>query len=351
MKQIVLEKPGSFAERDAQRPVASSGQALVRIARVGVCGSDIHAFAGRHPIYTYPRIIGHELSCVLVEVPPNDRDLKPGDRCAIEPYLSCGHCRPCQKGRGNCCEQIAVLGVHVDGGLQEYLTVPLALLHKSSLLSLDQLALVETLGIGAHAVRRSGIKAGDAALVIGAGPIGIATAQFVSAAGAKAQMVEKNAERRVYVEQMGFAASPTAELLSADVVFDATGSATSMAVSLSHVSAGGVLVWVGLTREPVSLDDGLFHRKEATLLASRNSVGLFPEIIRSMELGTVDTAQWITHRLHFNEVISQFAALPARQGLVKAMIDLSDVGDSSLRTNTHTDTNHRAGQHQPKAYD
>ena len=121
MKQIVLEAPGRFTEREVPVPLAAADEALVRIEKVGVCGSDFHAFAGRHPIYTYPRILGHELSGVIVEVPVNDKGLQVGDHCAIEPYMGCGNCRACAAGRSNCCERIQLLGVHVDGGMQEYL--------------------------------------------------------------------------------------------------------------------------------------------------------------------------------------------------------------------------------------
>src|ERR1700728_178297 len=155
MIQIVLEAPGQLVERDARMPEAAPGEALVRMEKIGVCGSDFHAFAGKHPIYTYPRVLGHELSGVILAVPENDKGIRAGDRCAIEPYISCGECRACRRGRNDCCEKIQLLGIHVDGGMQEFLPVPVRLLHKSDSLTLDQLALVETLGVGAHAVERS----------------------------------------------------------------------------------------------------------------------------------------------------------------------------------------------------
>lgn len=323
MKQVVLEAPGRFTQREAPVPVAAAGHALVHVERVGVCGSDFHAFAGRHPIYTYPRIIGHELSGVVREAPTNDKGIEAGDRCAIEPYISCGKCRACARGRYNCCEEIRLLGIHVDGGMQEYLSVPIGLLHKSTKLSVDQLALVETLGIGAHAVNRSGLKPGEEALIVGAGPIGIAVAQFASALNARVHIVEKNEWRRAFVEGLGYTSSPSPEGHQADAVFDATGSAAAMASSLSYVATGGSLVYVGLTRDPVCIDDALFHRREVTLLASRNSFGLFPRIIHLIEEGKIDTSQWITDRLKLSEVTSQFNSLPARQNLIKAIVEVN----------------------------
>jgi 2-desacetyl-2-hydroxyethyl bacteriochlorophyllide A dehydrogenase len=297
----------------------------VRVEKVGVCGSDFHAFAGRHPIYTYPRIIGHELSGVIVDVPSNDRGVNAGDRCAIEPYLTCGKCRACAQGKNNCCEHIRILGIHVDGGMQEYLIVPPGQLHTSTKLSLDQLALVETLGIGAHAVERSGLQPGEEAIVVGAGPIGVAVAQFASEAGARVHVVEKSECRRAFVERMGYITSQSAEGHEAHAVFDATGSAAAMTASLARVAPGGRLVFVGLTREPVCIDDSLFHRKEITLLATRNSFGLFPRIIRLIEDGRIDTSQWITDRLRLSQVISEFQFLPDRKTLIKAIIDVDDL--------------------------
>jgi 2-desacetyl-2-hydroxyethyl bacteriochlorophyllide A dehydrogenase len=326
MKQIVLEAPGRFTEREVQAPIAAAGQALVRMEKVGVCGSDFHAFAGSHPIYTYPRIIGHELSGVVVEAPANEKGIQSGDRCAIEPYMSCGKCRACVMGRNNCCERIRILGIHVDGGMQEFLSVPLVLLHKSNRLSLDQLALVETLGIGAHAVMRSGLKQGEEALIVGAGPIGIAVAQFAAAIGAKVHLVEKSEWRRSFVESMGYSASLSPEDRQADAVFDATGSAVAMGKSLAQVATGGRLVYVGLTRDPVCIDDSLFHRKEVTLLASRNSHRQFPRIIQLIEESKIDTSHWVTDRLKLSEVASQFQLLPTRQTLIKAIVDVNGLG-------------------------
>lgn len=324
MRQIVLEAPGKFSERDAAAPTADAEHALVRVEKVGVCGSDFHAFAGRHPIYTFPRIIGHELSGIVVDAPSNDIGIQVGDRCAVEPYLTCGSCRACKQGRNNCCERIQLLGVHVDGGMQEFLSVPLELLHKSTRLSLDQLALVETLGIGAHAVDRSALQAGEEVLVVGAGPIGISVAQFASEAGAHVHIVEKSEWRRQFVEQMGYTTSPTPERREAEVLFDATGSAAVMGSDLAHVATGGRLVFVGLTRDPVYIDDSLFHRKELTLLASRNSFGLFPRIISLIEEGRIDTSRWITDRLQLSDVVSQFQSLPARKTLIKAIVDVGE---------------------------
>lgn len=324
MIQVILEAPGKFAEKNAREPEAGPGEALIRMERIGVCGSDFHAFAGKHPIYTYPRVLGHELSGVVVEIPANDSGIHPGDRCAIEPYISCGTCRACLRGRNNCCQNLRVVGIHVDGGMQEYLAVPVHLLHKSESLSLDQLALVETLGIGAHAVDRSGLERGEEALVVGAGPIGIAVAQFASARGAAVHVVERNEWRRQFVEQMGFSASSGAKDRCADVVFDATGNAEAMSASLQLVAAGGRLVFVGLTSDPIRINDSLLHRREITLLASRNSYNIFPRIIRQIESGEIDTSPWITHRVPLADIALRFQNLQEQPTLIKAIVDVQN---------------------------
>ena len=324
MRRILLNAPGKFVDIMVPRPVPSSGQALVRVHRVGVCGSDFHALAGRHPIYTYPRVLGHELAGEIVEVPENTRGLRPGDRCAIEPYISCGKCRTCKVGRTNCCEQLRLLGVHVDGGMQGFLGVAIELLHKSDLLSLDQLALVETLGIGAHAVKRSQLRAGEEALVVGSGPIGLAACHFAEAVGAKVAVIEINDWRRHFAHKLGVEALPTPDGRLADVVLDATGSAAVMADSLNHVAPGGRLVFVGLTRDPVRIDDALLHRREITIYASRNSCGQFPSIIRMLEERKINIDPWITDRLTLDEVPARFKELSEKVGMMKAVVEVRD---------------------------
>lgn len=324
MRQILLKAPGELVERQVDRPSPSPSEALVRVRRVGVCGSDFHALAGRHPIYTYPRVLGHELSGEIVEIPHHGNGIAVGDQCAIDPYLYCGSCRACLRGHTNCCEQLRVYGIHVDGGMQGFLSVRLDLLHKSKLLSLDQLALIETLGIGAHAVSRSGLKKDEIALVIGAGPIGLAVIQFAQAAGATVKIAELNSWRREFAEMIGAEPFSRGDNQLADVVFDATGSAESMSASLQYVAPAGRLVFVGLTKDPITLNDSLLHRREVTVYASRNSCSQFPRIIRMIEEGHIDTTPWITDRMALTEVPRQLQHLPSKSNLIKAIVELDD---------------------------
>lgn len=324
MLRMVLEAPGRFKAQNADAPSANPQEALVRVRRVGVCVTDLRAFAGQQPFFGYPRILGHELGVEVVEAPPNDRGIAAGSRCAVEPYLSCGQCRACIIGKPNCCERIEVLGVHTEGGMRELMTVPLDHLHKSEQLSYDQLALIEMLSVGAHAVERSGLKEGEDALIIGAGSIGLAVIQCAMAVRANVRVVEIDPERRTFLAGIGVESRREADENPADVVFDATGNAKAMEQSLQRVAPGGRLVFVGLVMSPILLDDPLFHRREVTLLATRNSVNQFPRVIRLVEQGAIDTSPWITHRMKLSEVPERFAAFSQLTDGGKTMIEIGE---------------------------
>jgi 2-desacetyl-2-hydroxyethyl bacteriochlorophyllide A dehydrogenase len=342
MQAVQLAEPGRLLHVDVPQPASpGAGEALVRVHRVGVCGTDLHAFRGRQPFFTYPRILGHELGVEVLAVGADVSDVAVGDRCAVEPYLNCGRCIACRRGKPNCCRDLKVLGVHVDGGLRETFIVPAVKLHASLTLSFDQLALVETLGIGAHAVERATLSPGETVAVLGTGPIGLAVIQFALAAGARVIAVDPNAQRLAFCrERLGFSKDATldptvypdvanrlAELTQGDLptaVFDATGNASSMAASFNYPSHGGRLVFVGLFTGDVTFNDPNFHRRELTLLASRNSRPEdFRHIIAWVESGQVDTTPWITHRATLREVPDEFATwVNPGAGVLKAMITI-----------------------------
>ncbi len=312
LKTITLIEPGRFTVSETAAPEAPrTGETLVKVRRVGICGTDLHAFRGRQPFFTYPRILGHELGVEVLSIGGGDRfGLDPGERCAVEPYLNCGECIACRHGKTNCCASLKVLGVHMDGGMRDIISVPTHKLHRSRSLTLDQLALVETLGIGAHAVDRACIEPGEWALVIGAGPIGLAVIQFARAAGARVIAMDVNTDRLAFCRDiLGVASAILADddalaavsqITAGDlptVVFDATGSAASMMSAFRYVASGGRLVYVGLVLGDVTFHDPDFHRKEITLLATRNATGKdFVRIIGLLESGVIDTNPWVTHR-------------------------------------------------------
>lgn len=311
--------------------------ALVAVRRVGVCGTDFHAWRGHQPFFSYPRVLGHELAVVVDAVGAGVTNVVPGDACAVEPYLNCGTCGACRRGRTNCCERLQVLGVHVDGGMRERLVVPAGKLHGSRRLSLDALALVETLGIGAHAVRRAGPEAGEWALVAGAGPIGLGVAIFAHAAGARVVVSDPLPARRTFCAGrlpeaivLDPAEAPLAEQLRATcgelprLVFDATGNATSMRASFDVVGHAGTLVYVGLFQGDLVFPDPEFHKRELTLRASRNaSAADVTRVMELLEAGRVDVQPWITHRAGLAEVPAVFPSWTQPEaGVVKAMIEI-----------------------------
>jgi 2-desacetyl-2-hydroxyethyl bacteriochlorophyllide A dehydrogenase len=337
MLEIVLEQPGRFASRDVSEPTPAPGEALVRIHRIGVCGTDLHAFAGRQPFFNYPRVLGHELGVEVIDPGSDPQGLHAGDRCSVEPYLNCGHCIACRSGRSNCCTDLKVLGVHIDGGMRSLLTVPARKLHRSAKLSYDQLALIETLGIGAHAVERAAVKPDDFVLVIGAGPIGLSVIQFALVTGATVSVMDVSetrlefcrtqlgvshtlapgVEASIRLKEMGGGDLPT-------VVIDATGNAKSMAGAFDLPAHGGRIVFVGLIQGDVTFNDPNFHRRELTLLASRNALPqTFRDIIALVEAGRVNTQPWITHRLSLAETPGVFPErISGNPAVLKAMIEV-----------------------------
>ena len=324
MRQIVLEQPRQFAAHIVPPATPNPGEALVRIRRIAVCGSDWHAYDGNQPNYSYPRIIGHELSCEVVEVPENTRVIRPGDRCAIEPHFTCGVCGPCRLNRPNCCTEMKVFGVPVDGGMRGLAAVPVERLFKSDRLSFDRLALVEFLTISAHAVVRSGLVAGDEVLIVGAGPIGLAVLQFALMAGASARIVEKVAFRREFTSRFGVEVLADYDGRTAPFVFDATGDEEAITSSFGRVSAAGTLVLVGQLLGTVPVDHTLLMRRELTIKMSRNSHHHFPRVIGMMERGEIDVDPWITLRMPMTAVPGIFAELTTRKNYIKALFEVED---------------------------
>ncbi|MBK8092022.1 MAG: alcohol dehydrogenase catalytic domain-containing protein [Verrucomicrobiaceae bacterium] len=301
-----------------------AGEVLVRVRAIGICGTDFSGFLGKMPFIEYPRILGHELGVEVLATGEGVTGVKSGDRCAVEPYLNCGSCQACKRGNTNCCETLAVLGVHTDGGMREELLLPAAKLHVGNALAFEQLALVETLAIGCHAVNRASVMVDDEVLIIGAGPIGLTVVEFARAAGARITVLESNARRRAFVETHYAGVRATGALAAnyrARVIFDATGNAASMSATLGYAEFTGRIVFVGITKESVVLDDPLFHRRELTLLASRNAQSAdFPRILGMIQRGEIDTRPWISHRCDFADLPQHMESwLDPAAGVIKAV--------------------------------
>ena len=334
MDVVTCPQPGSLALEQRDRPVRADGEVLVRIRRVGVCGTDMHIFTGNQPYLSYPRVMGHELAGEVEEAPA-ESGLAPGDPVYIIPYIACGDCVACRQGKPNCCTGIRVLGVHTDGGLAEFLSVPQAYVKKAEGITLEQAAMVEFLAIGAHAVRRGTVAAGQKMLVVGVGPIGIGVALFAKLRGAQVTVLDGRADRlafcadRIGVDAavaLGDSSAAELEQLSGgdffDVVFDATGNPRAMEAGFGYVAHGGTYVLVSIVAADISFSDPEFHKREMTLMGSRNaSAEDFATVVEAMRAGLVPTDALHTHSAALADLPEAFPGwLDPSAGVIKAIV-------------------------------
>ncbi len=340
MRAIRLAEPRVFEQIEIAEPGhPGPGQVLVKTHRMGICGTDISGFLGKMPFFSYPRIPGHELGVEVLAVGDGVQNVVVGDRCSVEPYMNCGSCYACRKGNGNCCESLKVIGVMIDGGLCDKFLIRAEKLHPSKKLNYEQLALVETLAIGCHACDRGGAAEGDHVLIIGAGPIGLATLEFTRLTGATVTVMDMVQSRLDFCREVY--GVPHTILFKADgsegeqmqritggdkyfVVTDATGNNRSMSSALEYVAHTGSLVYVGITTSEVSFKHPTLHKPEMSIKGSRNALPSdFTRIIGLIENGTINTERWITHRTQFDTVIGEFESFTRPEsGVIKAVIEL-----------------------------
>jgi 2-desacetyl-2-hydroxyethyl bacteriochlorophyllide A dehydrogenase len=333
MNAVVCTAPGQLTLERRPRPHRDPGDVLIRIRRVGICGTDMHIFRGTQPFLAYPRVMGHELAGEVVESP--EGGLPPGTPVYVMPYMSCGHCAACRKAKPNCCMNIQVLGVHRDGGLAEYLAVPAGFVRSALGISLDQAAMIEFLAIGAHAVRRADARPDQQVLVVGAGPIGIAAALFAKLRGACVTAVDGRQDRldfcaaHIGVDQVVALSDTTPDALATltggelfDVVFDATGNPKAMEAGFAYVAHGGTYVLISVVGADITFSDPEFHKRETTLLASRNATPEdFEMVVAAMRAGQVPTEALNTHQATLADLAQ---ALPSwmepQAGVIKAIV-------------------------------
>jgi 2-desacetyl-2-hydroxyethyl bacteriochlorophyllide A dehydrogenase len=335
MNVLVCEQPGRLALARVAVPARGDDEILIRVRRVGICGTDMHIVRGTQPFLSYPRVMGHELAGVVVEAPSKSA-LQKGDPVFVMPYISCGHCAPCRKGLTNCCQNIQVLGVHRDGALAEYLSVPQQFVFKTEGISLDEAAMAEFLAIGAHAVRRAAIKPGERALVVGAGPIGMAAALFAHVDGARVCVVDSRADRIEFCKKHLGAHDAVlvsenlkqelAEISGGDMfdaAFDATGNAAAMSAGFDYVAHGGRYVFLSIVSDRISFSDPDFHRREMTLMASRNATLVdFERVIQAMRQGQVPTSALNTHRARLDQLVDVLPTwMQPQTGVIKGIVE------------------------------
>lgn len=324
MNAMVCEAPGRLALARRPMPVRADDEVLVRIRRVGICGTDMHIVRGTQPYLSYPRVMGHELSGEVAEAPPGS-SLKSGDPVFIMPYLSCGACNTCKRGRTNCCENLRVLGVHCDGGLAEYLCVPERFVHAVHGVSLDDAAMIEFLAIGAHAVRRAQLAPELRVLVVGAGPIGLAAALFARLDGANVAITDRRPDRLAFASaHLGVTdLAAVAEGDAYDVVFDATGSAKAIEAGFAHVASAGTYVLISVVPDRISFSDPDFHRREMTLMGSRNATREdFERVLAAMRAGQVPTRALNSHRTRLADLSTVMPQwMTPEAGVIKGIVE------------------------------
>lgn len=338
MKTLVCIEPGHFEYQSVIKPELTKGNAIIKIKRIGICGTDLHAFEGTQPYFEYPRILGHELSGELVEF-DDATGFRIGERVTFIPYFSCGECIACRMGKPNCCSHIKVCGVHQDGGMAEYLSVPSSSLVHGDGLSFDELALVEPLAIGAHGVRRAEIKKGEYVLIVGAGPIGLGAMEFARVAGANVIALDVNDKRLQFCKDQ-LKVSHTVNALSRDVtaelmeitngdmptvVIDATGNLKAINSEFQYLAHGGRYVLIGLQKGEICFSHPEFHKREATLMSSRNATREdFDHVIIAMKSKQINPATFITQKVLFENIKEEFNHfLGLKSGVIKAMVEMN----------------------------
>ena len=336
LRALLCVKPRTLAVVDRPRPAPGPGEALVRVRLAGVCGTDLHIYQGAHPFLEYPRVIGHELSGQVEETGPGCT-IPIGQQVYIIPYLSCGVCVACRRGKTNCCQRIGVLGVHIDGGMADYICVPEANAAPADGVTLDQAAMVEFLAIGAHAVRRANPRKGDRVLVVGAGPIGAGCMIFAKLRGGSVTALDMREDRLDFcravigVDHVVGAAADTLEALSRltsgdffDVVIDATGKASAMTAGFDYVAHGGTYVLVSVVLDTISFADPKFHAREISLLGSRNATREdFSKVFDAIREGRVPTEALATHRASLDDAPACFPEwIEPKTGVIKALIKI-----------------------------
>lgn len=311
-----MEKPWNIEISDVQMPKPKEGEALLRVKSAGICGSDIGAFRGTNGLVSYPRIIGHEIAGEVISIPENNKNgIKPGDRVIVDPYLYCGHCYPCSIGRTNCCVDLKVLGVHVDGGMAEYFCHPADMLLKvPDDMPWDIIPLAEPLTIALHGIHRLKLKAGEHIAINGAGPIGLLAAMVALHYGAEPIMIDLVKERLDFAKSLGvqytinLREEDLVEKVSeytngrmAECVMEASGANSAIRATLDIVSHAGRIALTGWPKQETPIPTDMITRKEVDVRGARTSAGEFPEAIELIYHQKVDARRILTKVISIDE--------------------------------------------------
>jgi len=338
INQLTCLQPGEFQWQKVEKPLRQRGEVILKIKWIGICGTDLHAFEGTQPFFSYPRVLGHEIGGEIVETDPDELILKLGDQVAVISYTHCENCAACLAGKTNCCENLSVFGVHKDGAMVEYISIPTQFIIRANDLPLKHLAMVEPLAIGAHGIRRAGVKENEFVLIIGAGPIGLAAMAFARIKGAKVIALDFNQNRLDFCQnnwQVDFVIhgsedvhSRLKEITSSnmpEIVIDATGNLNAINTGFNYLSHGGNYTLIGLQLGTVQISHPDFHKKEATLMSSRNATRQdFEFVIECLKNQQIDLSNYISREIAFTHLPEEFASISNPDNrIIKAVVEIS----------------------------
>jgi 2-desacetyl-2-hydroxyethyl bacteriochlorophyllide A dehydrogenase len=316
MKAVRIVEPGKVEIIDIPQPRCGEGEVLIRVKSVGLCGSDLTTFRGQNPMVSYPRIPGHEIAGEIVELGKGAANLKKGQLVTVLPYTACGKCYPCRTGRVNCCKFNQTMGVQRDGAATEYIVMPVAKVHSTDGLSIDQTACVEPVSVGCHAVNRARVTDRDTVMVFGCGVIGfgaIATAVYkkaiviaVDVDDAKLAKAQRLGVRYTINSMKDDLPARVKEITNDDgvnVAIEAVGLPQTFRAAVDLICFGGRVVYIGYAKKPVEYETKLFVSKEVDIMGSRNAFSKeIDEVIGMFRSGRIDVNELVTHRFKLDEM-------------------------------------------------
>ena len=338
MRALVLVEPKKLEIREISPPVPQPGEVLLRVGVVGFCGGDLNGYRGTFVLQKYPNVLGHEVGAVIEAVTPGVPPVfQPGQKVTLDPYLNCGTCVACRRGRPNACIDNRTMGVRRPGAMTPLIAVPWQKLHGSSRLSLKALALAEPLTVGFHAAQRGRITAEDSVAVIGCGIVGMGALHSAARRGARVIAVDIDDNKLDLARQAGAAhgintsktslheaLSELTDGIGPDVVIEAAGNSATFQAAVNEVAFTGRVVYIGYAKQPVEYDSRMFVQKELDVLGSRNCLGDFPEVIAALETGAFPIEAVISRVVTLDEAGEALAKWSACPGsFTKILVDLT----------------------------
>ena len=335
MKAGLVEKPGVLTLVEREMPkIKKNDDVLIKIKRVGICGSDVHIMHGKNPFVVYPRVWGHEFAGEVVEAGSAVVSVKKGDHVSVEPIIYCGKCYACRQGRGNICESLQVMGIHIDGGCQQYITVPEKNAHVlPAAVPWDEAVLIEPFTIGAQACCRGNVSRDDFVFVMGAGTIGIAVLQMAKLAGATVVVSDIVNEKLEYAKSRGAdfvinakesdALAKVREItggMGANVTIDAVCSKRSFEDAVEITSAAGRIVELSFNETPSEIAPVDIIKKELSIYGSRLQTNRFPVVIDYLKKGALQLAGFVTGKYNFNNMTDAFAYIDTHKDSARKII-------------------------------